>query len=173
MAAVIHGARAGRGGPGRAQGRQRGRVVVDVPAQVIGPLGNQWLYWQGGNANVSREPTKAEIKEQLMFQRLESSPKVAPEELLIYAVTDALARQPQPIVDMLNAIVVRYNRMGDMRCQYLFKKIEGFQGREMFQMLKKLQEDKEEVEGRIEDVRSAGGFCPPLPEVFVELPKLI
>ena len=108
-----------------------------------------------------------------MFQRLESSPKVAPEELLIYAVTDALARQPQPIVDMLNAIVVRYNRMGDMRCQYLFKKIEGFQGREMFQMLKKLQEDKEEVEGRIEDVRSAGGFCPPLPEVFVELPKLI
>lgn len=53
-----------------------------------------------------------------MFRRLEISPRVAPEELLIYAVLETLATQPEPIVDMLTEIVVIYNRMADMRRQY-------------------------------------------------------
>lgn len=141
--------------------------------EVIGPLGHDWLYWQGGNPNVSRELSKAEIKEQVMFQRLESSPRVAPEELLIYAVSEILALQPEHIVGMLNTIVIIYNRMADMRREYLFKRLDGVNGKQMAVMQKKLQEDKEDVESRIEDVRSAGGFCPPLPSVFAELPKLI
>lgn len=141
--------------------------------KVIAPLGQQWLYWQGGNANVSRKLTKEEINEQRMFRRLETSPRVAPEELLIYAVSQTLAIQPERIVDMLTEIVVIYNRMADMRRQYLFKRIQGVNGKQMSLMQKKLQEDKEDAESRIEDVRSAGGFCPPLPPVFAELPKLI
>uniref|UniRef100_A0A8R7R0K9 Uncharacterized protein n=1 Tax=Triticum urartu TaxID=4572 RepID=A0A8R7R0K9_TRIUA len=40
MAAVLHGARAGRGGPGRAQGGQRGAAVQQGPPQEAAPVPN-------------------------------------------------------------------------------------------------------------------------------------
>ena len=118
MAAVLHGARAGRGGPGRAQGGQRGAAVQQGPPQEAAPVPNpnppQWAYWRPGNENLSKK-NKNYDQQLRIYRRLENSHRVNKMELAYFTIPEGLLIQPAHIVNKLRDIVSLYNMMMPLR----------------------------------------------------------
>ncbi|KAI4983409.1 hypothetical protein ZWY2020_023901 [Hordeum vulgare] len=137
MAAVLRGARAGRGGRGRGQGRRRApaeelQPVPQVQDRVT-PVHHQWSLWCDGNQNTIKLVDNDELK---AYRRLEESACIDRLELDIFAIPDELLGQQPHIVRMLYDLVDYYNNMMRIRRKYLVKKLDGCWSKEMKQMLK-------------------------------------
>lgn len=107
-----------------------------------------------------------------IIRELENSPRVNPQELNSYGIPDPVLRQRQEVVRIIHGMVTKYNVMADMRRRFLSRKLHGFQGKEMCSILTKLQVYQEELVNLHEDIRKAGGYCPPIPAILLTTPKL-
>ncbi|XP_048532005.1 uncharacterized protein LOC125510784 [Triticum urartu] len=179
MAAVLRGARAGRGGPGRAQGRQRGAAVQQAPAQAAAPVLNPnpnpqqvdqhlALFWTTVMENLKDQDQEG-IK---FYEFLQKSALVDPMELMKFGISDGLAAQRPEEVIKLRSVTDVFNNMMPIRQRYLYKYIHGERGSgEITKMEKRLRKGVELSDQKIQDIRDGNAFCPQRSKLFDNYPR--
>ncbi|KAM3411375.1 hypothetical protein ACQJBY_003184 [Aegilops geniculata] len=173
MAAVLRGARAGRGGPGRAQGRQRGGAAVQQPpSQAAAPVPNPnpqqvdqhlALFWTTVMENLKDQDQEG-IK---FYEFLQKSALVDPMELMKFGISDGLAAQEPEMVIKLRSVTDVFNNMMPIRQRYLYKYIHGERGGgEITKMEKCLRKGVQLSDQKIQGIRDGNAYCPQRPKLF-------